>query len=180
MIASDPEFALVSADKPLRVKLTSDYCVVADNEAEIVVPAGFTTDLASVPRLFWSIPGFSPVGHLVYGAIVHDFGYQYGYLLAKRTSVPFSGRSNNIAQAYPEMFKDLIPVVAGRERAFFDSLLKAITVDKTGRRFIAGVAHAAVAQFGGSVWRYYRTVGPSAYSTNSLGLPGVTVGGLAI
>lgn len=39
----------------------------------IVVPAGFVTDLASIPRLVWSI--YPPDGPWVKAAVVHDFLY---------------------------------------------------------------------------------------------------------
>lgn len=39
----------------------------------IVVPVGFVTDLASVPRLFWT--AFPPCGQYTSAAVVHDFLY---------------------------------------------------------------------------------------------------------
>jgi len=39
----------------------------------ITVPAGFITDFASVPRLFWSI--LPPDGRYTGSAIIHDFLY---------------------------------------------------------------------------------------------------------
>ena len=39
----------------------------------ITVPAGFVTDLASIPRVVWSF--FPPDGPWVKGAVVHDFLY---------------------------------------------------------------------------------------------------------
>jgi len=43
-------------------------------ELSIVVPAGFETDLASVPRVLWAI--FPPFGTYTDAAIVHDVLYQ--------------------------------------------------------------------------------------------------------
>jgi hypothetical protein len=37
------------------------------------VPGGFATDLASVPRIFWSI--FPPTGRYAWAAVVHDYLY---------------------------------------------------------------------------------------------------------
>ena len=37
------------------------------------VPTGFVTDLASVPRIFWSI--LQPDGLYAYAAVVHDYLY---------------------------------------------------------------------------------------------------------
>ncbi len=39
----------------------------------VTVPVGFITDLASIPRLFWSL--LSPVGEYTYPAIIHDYLY---------------------------------------------------------------------------------------------------------
>jgi hypothetical protein len=41
--------------------------------ADTTVPSGFVTDLASVPRLYWSI--LPKTGKYAYAAIVHDFLY---------------------------------------------------------------------------------------------------------
>jgi len=40
----------------------------------IVVPAGFITDLASIPRLFWNI--LPPFGKYTAGAVIHDYLYR--------------------------------------------------------------------------------------------------------
>ena len=40
----------------------------------IMVPAGFVTDLASIPRLFWNI--LPPFGKYTRAAIVHDWLYR--------------------------------------------------------------------------------------------------------
>lgn len=37
----------------------------------IVIPKGFVTDLASVPRIFWAI--FPPFGKYARAAIIHDY-----------------------------------------------------------------------------------------------------------
>jgi Protein of unknown function (DUF1353) len=43
------------------------------NLPHVEVPAGFVTDLASIPRLFWSL--LRPDGDYVYAAILHDYLY---------------------------------------------------------------------------------------------------------
>lgn len=47
-----------------------------DPKELITVPAGFVTDLASVPRPVWSI--YPPDGPWVKAAVVHDFLYDTG------------------------------------------------------------------------------------------------------
>ncbi|WP_210249059.1 MULTISPECIES: DUF1353 domain-containing protein [unclassified Bradyrhizobium] len=41
--------------------------------APIEVPAGFVTDFASIPRIFWSI--FRPDGDYAHAAVIHDYLY---------------------------------------------------------------------------------------------------------
>ena len=48
----------------------------------IVVPVGFETDFASVPRIFW--PYISPIDLHAKAAIVHDYCYYYGLYDRKR------------------------------------------------------------------------------------------------
>lgn len=43
------------------------------SENIIIVPAGFITDLATIPRLFWTI--MPPNGDYAKAAIIHDFLY---------------------------------------------------------------------------------------------------------
>ena|GEM_PF-719504 len=49
------------------------YYAGENRDEEIVVPAGFVTDLASIPRLVWSF--YPPDGPWVKAAIIHDFLY---------------------------------------------------------------------------------------------------------
>lgn len=52
--------------------LVDDYYFLS-SIGTIKVPAGFTTDGASIPRLFWSI--FSPYGDCFGAAVIHDYLY---------------------------------------------------------------------------------------------------------
>lgn len=51
-------------------------CKYAD-ESKIIVPRGFRTDLASVPRILWSL--FPPFGSHTQAAVVHDYLYRIEY-----------------------------------------------------------------------------------------------------
>lgn len=52
--------------------------------AELIrVPAGFLTDFASVPKIFWNI--LPPTGTYGKAAVVHDYLYQTGGLHGKYT-----------------------------------------------------------------------------------------------
>jgi hypothetical protein len=50
--------------------------VIGDTSDRIVVPAGFVTDLASIPRAFWGPPFYlTPAGQYGRAAIIHDYLY---------------------------------------------------------------------------------------------------------
>ncbi|HCM1892608.1 TPA: DUF1353 domain-containing protein [Salmonella enterica subsp. diarizonae serovar 57:c:e,n,x,z15] len=47
---------------------------LSDDESDVIeVPAGFVTDLATVPRIFWSV--MPPDGKYAKAAIIHDYLY---------------------------------------------------------------------------------------------------------
>jgi len=166
-------------DTPPRFRLTEDWLVTLDDGTQTVVPHNFETDFASTPRWFWALPGFSPSGPLLWGAILHDFGYQYGYLLAIRTcGVSYPEASHCLRERFPAKFAGLMPVAVGYRQEYFDDLLRQVTIEKTGAEFVASAAHKVLGWFGGTVWGKYRRKGPAAYNTNSLGLPGVTLFGV--
>ena len=57
-------------------KLLNDFCyrMSADAVKLIVVPEGFVTDYASIPKIFWSfLPSWGPYGP---AAVVHDYLYR--------------------------------------------------------------------------------------------------------
>ena len=79
-------------------RLTKPFIVKLACGTMLTVPAGFTTDFASVPRMFWRI--FPPWGTYSPAAVVHDYLYQSGKFtkeksdriflyLMKRLQVPF-------------------------------------------------------------------------------------------
>jgi hypothetical protein len=47
-----------------------------DEEQIIKVPIGFINDIASVPRIFWSI--LSPIDEYAKAAVIHDYLYSTG------------------------------------------------------------------------------------------------------
>ncbi len=50
-----------------------EFYLSDDNSDIIHVPAGFVTDLASVPRIFWTL--LPPDGKYAKAAIIHDYLY---------------------------------------------------------------------------------------------------------
>lgn len=53
--------------------LTHSFRMHTSNHGTIAVPAGFNTDGASIPQVFWNIIG--PFGPYFASAIIHDFLY---------------------------------------------------------------------------------------------------------
>jgi late competence protein required for DNA uptake (superfamily II DNA/RNA helicase) len=70
---------LADTDSAVRATLTADirYLVTFDDGSvvTVTVPTGFQTDLASIPRFLWSMPGFSPLDRNGLPAVLHDFLY---------------------------------------------------------------------------------------------------------
>lgn len=60
---------------PRRGVLIEPFVFVSPTLGEITVEAGFDTDYASVPRLFWAI--YPPDGSYTEAAIVHDYLYWF-------------------------------------------------------------------------------------------------------
>lgn len=54
-------------------ELTESFRYYYSNTWMIIVPAGFQTDGASIPRIFWNI--LSPFGSYFPAALVHDYLY---------------------------------------------------------------------------------------------------------
>lgn len=75
-ITKFPHPITVPTEKPHVFRLKEDYvyCFFWDNKHyKVIVPSGFKTDLASVPRIFW---GLIPPDGLYRGAVVlHDKAY---------------------------------------------------------------------------------------------------------
>ena len=77
------------------------------NGKELVIPEGFTFDGASVPKFLASF--LSPVGVLLIGGLIHDYGYKYTTLLSKdkksttRTTWRIFGLSRRCVTKQPEL-----------------------------------------------------------------------------
>lgn len=66
-------------------ELTERFRYLSTEHGEIEVPAGFLTDGASVPRIFWTV--FSPFGDYFSAAVIHDFLYTAGNRRFDRATV---------------------------------------------------------------------------------------------
>tara|TARA_R110000803_G_scaffold182810_1_gene245223 strand:- start:355 stop:948 length:594 start_codon:yes stop_codon:yes gene_type:complete len=67
-------------------KISKDFHYSINGE-KLVIPAGFVFDGASIPKFLASF--LSPVGVLLIGGLVHDYGYKYATLLKadKKTTI---------------------------------------------------------------------------------------------
>lgn len=173
---SDKFKLLVSS--PPRVRLSSDMVITLSDDTKIVVPIGFCSDGASIPRFLWAIPGFSPFGVIFPGGLPHDFAYQYGYLLAfDHNGTRFSTKDVSFYNKHPGKFKGgLHPIYTGMPQKFFDQVLRDVCYAENKARFIPSVAYWALRKFGFKAWNFYRRKGPGAYNWNSLDLPGIKEG----
>ena len=69
---------------------------IGDKKFSITVKAGFITDLASVPIIFWSL-GFTPTGLVDLGSVVHDALYNGNGTVLEKDGIfllngqPFTG-----------------------------------------------------------------------------------------
>lgn len=88
-----------SFTKPLRIEYMNgkmfkliesfEYHVGNENSLEIIiVPEGFITDFASIPRLFWTLIG-SPAGEYGKAAVIHDYLYSTQQYSRKKSDFIF-------------------------------------------------------------------------------------------
>ena len=63
------------------------YRPVVGDQSGLVVPEGFITDLASVPRTLWTI--YPPHGKYLRAAIIHDYMYHTAFKSKKHADVCF-------------------------------------------------------------------------------------------
>jgi len=164
---------------PPRLEILEDWIIILSCGLTIIIPAGFITDGASIPRWLWWF--ISPFGPLLEGALVHDFGFQYGYLLAVYSvGQAYNLKSIALRKQFAGMFGGNIPVYIGKRQEFFDNLLQHVTLGANGASLHAWLARTALLFFGHHAWDKYRLIGPGAYNNNSLGLPGVDERGKVI
>jgi hypothetical protein len=77
-------------DDGRRFKVTEEFCYHVGELGSrdiIKVPAGFVTDLASIPRILWAI--YPPFGKYTKAAVVHDLLYREGKRSRKEADTIF-------------------------------------------------------------------------------------------
>jgi hypothetical protein len=115
-------------------EITKDwhYSIDSDN---LVIPKGFVFDGASVPKYFRS--WLSPMGVLLLGGLVHDYGYKYQTLL-------YTEKKNcNGLKKQKEL----------------DKIFRDINIEVNGFKIINWIAYLALRLGGWFAWRGHRKRG---------------------
>lgn len=58
-----------------RWQILSPLLYVNTDGTQVSIPAGFVTDFASVPQIFWNI--IPPIGDYAKAAVLHDYLYRF-------------------------------------------------------------------------------------------------------
>lgn len=87
--------------------------LIADaGDEQVCVPAGFTTDLASVPRAFWWL--IAPFDLSLAAPIVHDWCYQKGRLMTRPiTALPLAWDVGPVWRAEADRYLYLVAAAEG-------------------------------------------------------------------
>lgn len=115
-------------------EVTKDFNYSINNEP-LVIPRGFVFDGASVPKFLRS--WLSPMGVLLIGGLVHDYGYKYQTLLRK------GKKTCNGLQSQYDM----------------DIIFRDINVDVNGFKVINYLAYYALRLGGFFAWKGHRKRG---------------------
>ena len=100
---------------------------------ELVIPKGFKFDGASVPKFLAQF--LSPVGVLLIGGLIHDYGYKYETLLKKDGTT-----------------------IDKRSQRWMDAVFRDINIDINGFYFLNYLAYWALRLGGWVAWRKHRKV----------------------
>ena len=85
-----------------RWELQADWYWYFDTDnIEVIVPAGYIFDGASIPRIFWFV--LSPTGLLLIPGLIHDYAYEHDYIL---TSAGDKYRENAGRFYWDRVFRD--------------------------------------------------------------------------
>ena len=103
------------------------------NKQNFVIPKGFKFDGASVPKFLAQF--LSPVGVLLIGGLIHDYGYKYETLLLK------NGKTIGI-----------------RSRQWMDKTFRDINIEVNGFYFLNYLAYWALRLGGWVAWNKHRKI----------------------
>ena len=112
-------------------EICNDWHYTLDS-TKYVIPKGFVFDGASVPKYFRSY--LSPMGVLLIGGLVHDYGYKYETLL-------MAGKKKALSK---------------KNQKWMDKTFRDINIDQNGFKIINWIAYLALRGGGWLAWRKHR------------------------
>jgi hypothetical protein len=121
--------------EPFRFSVTTTSRLVR----VVTVPAGFETDLASIPRPVWWLPGFSPFGRIEEPSVAHDYLYSTKFPGTAAAQIPGHG--------------DILSMPYTVTRPLADAILSAGMAAKGENLVVRGLVYGAVRLGGASHWR---------------------------
>ncbi len=124
-------------------RVAREYCycwMLGDVQNRIRIPAGYTHDGASVPRIAWTLSGVRPDGLIRAAALVHD--YVYG----------FAGRLPVGDHEFKRDDGSWAPVQGRWRRRDTDRLFARMMREADVPRFQRRLAYRVVRLFGGFGW----------------------------
>ena len=113
-------------------EITEDWTYSLGDTQHFVIPKGFVFDGASVPKYFRSY--LSPMGVLLIGGLVHDYGYKHQTLLMAGKKKALSNKSQK----------------------WMDQTFRDINIDQNGFKIINWIAYLALRGGGWLAWRKHR------------------------
>ena len=116
-------------------KLHEDWYFTMPDGTDIKISKGYILDGASVPRPLWGV--LSPVGLLLIPSIIHDFGYEKGYLIV----IGGNGKETKYLSNY--------------NKRNWDDLFYEISNFVNGKGIINFLSWKALLFFGGYSWKKY-------------------------
>jgi len=114
-------------------EIVKDYHYIIDGQ-ELVIPKGFVFDGASVPKFLHT--WLSPMGVLLVGGLIHDYGYKYQTLLCK-------GKKKTIGL---------------RNQKQLDIIFRDVNIIQNGFRLINYLAYYGLRLGGFAAWNKHRKV----------------------
>lgn len=124
-----------------RWQLTENWrykTTIDGKEEELVIPAGFDFDGASIPRPFWAL--LSPTGLLLMPGLIHDYGYKYDAVW----KVDAQGQ--------------YVEFCTNRGKEFWDALFRKVAQDVNQFSIVSIIAWLGVALGGKTAWNKHREV----------------------
>jgi len=114
-------------------EIVSDYHYNIDGQ-DLVIPKGFVFDGASVPKFLHT--WLSPMGVLLVGGLIHDYGYKYQTLLCK-------GKKKAIGM---------------KTQSQLDVIFRDVNIVQNGFRLINYLAYYGLKLGGFAAWNKHRKV----------------------